>query len=218
MLSADLFESLPDNQPREQRLAEGALLLRGFVTGIDHLLLREIEAIVAQAPLRQMITPGGLRMSVAMSNCGAVGWVSDRSGYRYAATDPESGQPWPAMPALFLDVARRAAACAGFENFVPDACLINCYTPGTRLSLHQDKDERDAGAPIVSVSLGLPAIFLFGGATRKIRPQRYPLQHGDVVVWGGPARFNFHGIAPIAEGVHPLLGVQRLNLTFRKAF
>lgn len=217
MKNADLFDDLPDSNPQQLRLAEGALLLRGFVKDIDQMLLRQIEEVIAQAPLRHMITPGGLRMSVAMSNCGAVGWILDRSGYRYSPIDPESGRAWPAMPAVFLDLARRAAACAGFENFVPDACLINCYKPGTRLSLHQDKDERDADAPIVSVSLGLPAIFLFGGAQRKVRPQRYPLEHGDVVVWGGPARFNFHGIAPIAEGHHPLLGSRRINLTFRKA-
>jgi len=217
MVTADLFNDLPDSNPQQLRLGEGALLLRGFVKDIDHMLLQLIEEVVAQAPFRHMITPGGYTMSVAMSNCGSVGWVTDRSGYRYDAIDPESGRAWPALPAVFLDVAMRAAACAGFENFVPDACLINCYEPGTRLSLHQDKDERDADAPIVSVSLGLPAIFLFGGAQRNVRPQRYPLQHGDVVVWGGPSRFNFHGIASIAEGLHPLLGSRRMNLTFRKA-
>lgn len=217
METADLFDDLPESNLRQLSLGEGALMLRGFVKEIEHILLREIEAILAQAPLRHMITPGGFRMSVAMSNCGSVGWVADRRGYRYDALDPLSGREWPAMPAVFLDVARRAAACAGFENFVPDACLINSYEPGARLSLHQDKDERDAGAPIVSVSLGLPAIFLFGGAQRKVRPQRYPLEHGDVVVWGGPSRFNFHGVLPIAEGHHPLTGARRINMTFRKA-
>lgn len=217
METADLFDDLPENKPRQLSLGEGALLLRGIVKEIEHVLLAEIETILARAHLRHMITPGGFRMSVAMSNCGTVGWVSDQHGYRYDALDPLSGRAWPAMPAVFLDVARRAAACAGFENFVPDACLINSYEPGTRLSLHQDKDERDAGAPIVSVSLGLPAIFLFGGAKRNVRPQRYPLEHGDVVVWGGPSRFNFHGVVPIAEGYHPLTGARRINLTFRKA-
>ena len=217
METADLFDDLPENKPRQLSLGEGAFILRGFIKEIDHILLGEIKAILAQAPLRHMITPGGFRMSVAMSNCGSVGWVADQRGYRYDALDPLSGRAWPAMPAVFMDVARRAAACAGFENFVPDACLINSYEPGTRLSLHQDKDERDASAPIVSVSLGLPAIFLFGGAKRNVRPQRYPLEHGDVVVWGGPSRFNFHGIVPIAEGHHPLTGCRRINLTFRKA-
>jgi len=217
METADLFDDLPESNPLQLSLGEGALMLRGFVKAIDHILLGEIEAILAQAPLRHMITPGGFRMSVAISNCGAVGWVADQRGYRYDAIDPQSGRAWPAMPAIFLDVARRAAARAGFENFVPDACLINSYEPGSRLSLHQDKDERDAGAPIVSVSLGLSAIFLFGGAQRSVRPRRYPLEHGDVVVWGGPSRFNFHGIVPIAEGHHPLIGSRRINLTFRKA-
>lgn len=217
MITGDLFGELTDSKPQQLRLTEGAIILCGFVHEIDHLLLHEIEVVVLKAPFRNMITPGGYLMSVAMSNCGPVGWVSDRSGYRYAACDPYSGRPWPAMPVLFLDVAKRAAARAGFENFVPDACLINLYEPGTRLSLHQDKDEQDVSAPIVSVSLGLPAIFLFGGAKRNIRPTRYPLEHCDVVVWGGPARFNYHGILPIAEGHHPLLGSKRINLTFRKA-
>lgn len=217
MITADLFDNLPDSSPMHLSLGEGALLLRGFVKELSHVLLQEIEQILVKAPLRHMITPGGYSMSVAMSNCGAVGWVSDRNGYRYDAIDPASGHAWPSMPAVFLDIAQRAAACAGFENFVPDACLINCYEPGTRLSLHQDKDERDASAPIVSVSLGLPAIFLFGGAQRNVRPKRYPLEHGDVVVWGGPSRFNFHGIVPLAEGRHPLTDSRRINLTFRKA-
>jgi DNA oxidative demethylase len=164
-----------------------------------------------------MITPGGFRMSVAMSNCGQVGWITDRSGYRYDVIDPETGRPWPAMPEIFIDIARRAAMRAGYKNFLPDACLINCYEPGARLSLHQDMDERDESAPIVSVSLGLPAVFLFGGLSRTIRPKRYQLAHGDVAVWGGPSRFNFHGIAPLLEGYHPILGGKRINLTFRKA-
>lgn len=216
MKTGDLFGDFPDNEPYQLQLAEGAFILRGFIREFDISLLREIETIVLKAPFRHMITPGGYRMSVAMSNCGSVGWVSDRSGYRYDAIDPDSGRAWPSMPAVFLDVAKRAAMCAGFENFVPDACLINLYESGTRLSLHQDKDEQDASAPIVSVSLGLPAIFLFGGAKRNTRPRRYPLEHGDVVVWGGPSRFNFHGILPIAEGHHALLGSRRINLTFRK--
>jgi len=217
MVTADLFYNLSDPNRQHLGLGEGAILLRGFVKDIDHILMRAVDEVVAQAPFRHMITPGGYRMSVAMTNCGPVGWVSDPGGYRYDPVDPASGRTWPAMPAIFLDVAKTAAAIAGFENFVPDACLINCYEPGARLSLHQDKDERDAGAPIVSVSLGLPAIFLFGGATRKIRPQRYRLEHGDVVVWGGHSRFNFHGIAPLAAGHHPLTGARRINLTFRKA-
>ncbi len=164
-----------------------------------------------------MVTPGGHSMSVAMTNCGSAGWVTDRSGYRYDGVDPESRAPWPAMPASFRELAARAAAEAGFGGFVPDACLINRYQPGARMSLHQDKDEDDFSAPIVSVSLGLPAIFLFGGLQRTDKPRRFRLEHGDIVVWGGPSRLSFHGIAPLADGEHALLGRQRINLTFRKA-
>jgi DNA oxidative demethylase len=164
-----------------------------------------------------MLTPGGKRMSAAMSNCGAFGWVTDRAGYRYASEDPESGHAWPAMPEVIFRLAVAAAARAGFPGFAPDACLINRYEPGARLTLHQDKDERDYSAPIVSVSLGLPAVFLFGGDRRADRQQAVRLAHGDVVVWGGPARLRYHGVRPLADGVHPLLGRHRINLTVRKA-
>jgi alkylated DNA repair protein (DNA oxidative demethylase) len=156
-------------------------------------------------------------MSVAMTNCGNAGWVTDRTGYRYDGADPQSGKPWPAMPTSFQALAHNAAAEAGFAGFAPDACLINRYEPGARMSLHQDRDENDFGAPIVSVSLGLPAVFLFGGLKRSDKTQRYRLQHGDIVVWGGPARLVFHGVAPLADGEHVLLSRQRINLTFRKA-
>jgi alkylated DNA repair protein (DNA oxidative demethylase) len=164
-----------------------------------------------------MVTPGGFRMSVAMTNCGAVGWVTDRSGYRYSPVDPESGSPWPAMPGPFRRLAHDAAAQARFGTFEPDACLINRYEPGAKLSLHQDKDERDYGAPIVSVSLGLPATFLFGGLSRRDPQMKIPLAHGDVVVWGGRARLAYHGVSPLKAGHHPTLGACRINLTFRKA-
>ena len=193
------------------------MLLRGFARSFEAELLPALRAILKQAPFRHLITPGGHRMSVAMTNCGSVGWVSDSTGYRYDAIDPESGQPWPAMPAVFRQVAEQAAAAGGFEGFAPDACLINRYAPGARMSLHQDKDERDFAAPIVSVSLGLPAIFLFGGLKRADKPRRYGLEHGDVVVWGGPSRLFFHGVAPLADGEHAVMGRQRVNLTFRKA-
>jgi alkylated DNA repair protein (DNA oxidative demethylase) len=179
-------------------------------------LIAELRKIVAQAPFRRMVTPGGHQMSVAMTNCGSAGWVTDPHGYRYSADDPETGQPWPAMPPLLFDLAGRAANCAGFGEFAPDVCLINRYVPGARMSLHQDKDELDFGAPIVSVSLGLPAIFLFGGLKRSDKPRRFRLEHGDVAVWGGPSRLFFHGVAALADGEHPLMGRQRLNLTFRK--
>ena len=211
----DLFtESYAQNA---HAIAEGATLLHGFAVGAAPPLLQAIEDVVAAAPLRHMITPGGYRMSVAMTNCGAAGWVTDRSGYRYDARDPLTGKPWPVMPGIFCDLARRAAAAGGFGNFEPDACLINRYDPGARLTLHQDKNERDYTAPIVSVSLGLPAVFLFGGLRRKDRPQRMRLESGDVAVWGGPTRLAYHGVAPLADGDDPLTGHCRYNLTFRTA-
>ena len=211
----DLFtESYAQNA---HAIAEGATLLHGFAVGAAPPLLQAIEDVVAAAPLRHMITPGGYRMSVAMTNCGAAGWVTDRSGYRYDARDPLTGKPWPAMPGIFSDLARRAAAAGGFGDFEPDACLINRYEPGARLTMHQDKNERDYTAPIVSVSLGLPAVFLFGGLRRKDRPQRMRLESGDVAVWGGPTRLAYHGVAPLADGDDPLTGHCRYNLTFRTA-
>jgi DNA oxidative demethylase len=199
------------------RLPEGATLLRQFARSEAPLLVSAIDEIAAAAPFRHMVTPGGYRMSVAMTNCGRAGWVTDRGGYRYDARDPESGRVWPAMPALFLGLAERAAAAAGFPGFIPDSCLINRYEPGTRLSLHQDRNERDYSQPIVSVSLGLSAIFLFGGGERRERARRIALESGDVVVWGGPARLAFHGVAPLAPGEHALTGAARINLTLRRA-
>jgi alkylated DNA repair protein (DNA oxidative demethylase) len=216
-LTADLFEGASDIGPSRETMAEGAVLLRGFASPAESDIIAALRDIVAQAPFRHMSTPGGHQMSVAMTNCGSAGWVTDRSGYRYDGIDPESGKPWPEMPAVFRELAGRAAAEAGFDGFSPDACLINRYQPGARMSLHQDKDERDFGRPIVSVSLGLPAIFLFGGLKRADKPQRYRLEHGDIVVWGGPSRLFFHGVAPLADGEHKILGRLRVNLTFRKA-
>lgn len=204
-------------EPAQQALAPGAVLLRGFARGNDGVLLAALDSLLAAAPLRHLVTPGGHTMSVAMSNCGALGWVSDRRGYRYTAVDPLSGRPWPAMPAVMRELAARAAQAAGFNGFAPDAGLVNQYLPGSKLSLHQDRDEQDFSAPIVSLSLGLPAVFLFGTPERSERPQRYRLQHGDAVVWGGPARLAFHGVAPLADGEHALLGRRRINLTFRQA-
>jgi alkylated DNA repair protein (DNA oxidative demethylase) len=214
-LTADLFDNVAERPAREV-IAEGAVILRGLALAVEHELIPALREIVAQAPFRRMFTPGGYQMSVAMTNCGALGWVTDRSGYRYDGIDPESGKPWPAMPPVLVRLAREAAAEGGFDGFAPDACLINRYEPGARLSLHQDKDETDFAAPIVSVSLGLPAIFLFGGLSRSDKPIRHRLTHGDVVVWGGPSRLFFHGVAPLADGEHSVLGRQRINLTFRK--
>lgn len=215
LFNADLFS----NQPRQwqEPFGPGAVVLRGFAQDCEVALIAALNQVMALAPVRQMLTPGGLRMSVAMTNCGAYGWVSDQRGYRYQPIDPMSDQPWPDMPIVFLKLAQRAAQTAGFIDFAPDACLINLYLPGTRLSLHQDKNERDFSQPIVSVSLGLPATFIFGGLQRRDPVMRVPLTHGDVVVWGGPARLRYHGVSPLKTGRHPLLGEQRINLTFRVA-
>jgi alkylated DNA repair protein (DNA oxidative demethylase) len=200
-----------------QKLSDGAILLRGRALAVDAALLAAIESIAARSPFRRMVTPGGFQMSVAMTNCGRVGWVTDRTGYRYDPHDPERDASWPAMPDVFTRLARDAAKDAGFAAFSPDACLVNRYEPGTRLSLHQDKDEQDYSQPVVSVSLGLPATFQFGGLKRSDRPIKVPLQHGDVVVWGGPTRLAYHGVLVLKDGEHPLTGRRRFNLTFRKA-
>jgi alkylated DNA repair protein (DNA oxidative demethylase) len=215
-MTADLFDGA-EVLPAREEIAEGAMLLRGFARPIEYDLLNAIEGIVARSPFRHMSTPGGHQMSVAMTNCGRLGWVSDQTGYRYDVIDLATSRPWPEMPPVFREVAGQAAAQAGFAGFRPEACLVNRYEPGARLSLHQDRDEKNYDAPIVSVSLGLPATFLWGGLKRADRPARYRLVHGDVVVWGGPSRLTFHGVAPLADGEHALLGRKRINLTFRKA-
>jgi len=190
--------------PARAPLGPGAVLLRGWAIVDAAPLLADLRRVLAEAPWRHMVTPGGFRMSVAMTNCGTLGWVSDNSGYRYDAVDPESGRRWPAMPKSFLTLARQAAAEAGFPAFDPDACLVNRYEPGARLTLHQDRNERDFNQPIVSVSLGLPAVFLFGGPKRSDKTRRVPLSHGDVVVWGGAARLNHHGVLALRHGdLHP---------------
>jgi alkylated DNA repair protein (DNA oxidative demethylase) len=212
----DLLSCLEPPKSAES-LGERAMVLRGFARHEAAVLVATVAEITASAPFRNMITPGGFRMSVAMTNCGRAGWVTDRKGYRYEFVDPVAGCLWPPMPTSFRRLAAGAAEVAGFADFDPDACLINRYEPGTRLSLHRDENERDLTAPIVSVSLGLPAIFLFGGNSRGDRPRHIGLENGDVVVWGGPDRLVYHGVAPLAEGDHPLTGRCRINLTFRKA-
>jgi alkylated DNA repair protein (DNA oxidative demethylase) len=216
-MTRDLFAAIDPKLPERLELCAGAVVLRGFALSVESDLAAAVRAVAAAAPFRHMQTPGGFTMSVAMTNCGALGWVSTARGYRYSALDPASGAPWAAMPAAFAALAERAAGAAGFLGFAPDACLVNRYDAGARLTLHQDKDERDFGAPIVSVSLGVPATFLFGGLKRKDRPARVPLEHGDVVVWGGPARLRYHGVAALAEGRHPFAGAARINLTLRRA-
>ena len=216
-MNLDLFSPLDAPQPPRESLAAGAQILRRFALPYATALLSEVEAIAAASPFRHLITPGGYRMSVAMTNCGPLGWVSDRSGYRYSPTDPLSGQPWPPMPEVFSKLALSAAAESGFPAFSPDACLINRYEPGAKLSLHRDADEEDFSQPIVSVSLGIPAVFLFGGLKRCDKTRRIQLLHGDVVVWGGPDRLRYHGVTPLKPAEHPLLGPLRINLTFRSA-
>ena len=200
----------------DEILDEGAVVLRGFATARAGALKDEIARVAAAAPFRHLETPGGFRMSVAMTNCGELGWVSDRRGYRYDPVDPESGRRWPALPDAMRALARDAAARAGYPGFAPDACLVNRYAPGARLSLHQDRDEKDLRAPIVSVSLGLPAVFLWGGGERGDRTRPVALHHGDVVVWGGPSRLRFHGVRPLKDGEHAFAGAHRINITFRK--
>jgi alkylated DNA repair protein (DNA oxidative demethylase) len=216
-VTMDLFPGSTIYESKREQIGAEAFVLRGFAQDYEADLIQAIANVTSNAPFRHMVTPGGFTMSVAMTNCGSYGWVSDRKGYRYSALDPVSQTPWPAMPASFLDLSRHAAAKAGFVTFASDACLVNCYEPGSRLSLHQDKDELDFDQPIVSVSLGVPAVFLFGGLSRKDKPERIPLFHGDVVVWGGADRLRYHGILPLKESHHPHFGKQRINLTFRKA-
>lgn len=215
METLEIFEA-PVHAPY-QRLGPAAMVLRGFALPYVQDVLPAIAAIDAMSPFRHMVTPGGFTMSVALTNCGALGWTTDRRGYRYTALDPETGAPWPPMPDAFAHLASHAAAAAGFNGFEPDACLVNRYAPGARLSLHQDRNERDYDAPIVSVSLGMPATFLFGGHARADPTIKVPLLHGDVVVWGGADRLRYHGVMPLKDEPHALLGSQRINFTFRKA-
>ena len=216
-MTLGLFDDLPAAPQAPEWLEPGAVVLRGFALAQAAQLLQAVDAIAAQSPFRHLVTPGGKSMSVAMTNCGPLGWISDRAGYRYGPTDPATGAAWPPMPPLLRALARDAAAAAGYPGFAPDACLVNRYAPGTCLSLHQDRDEGNYDHPIVSVSLGIAAVFLWGGAQRGDKARRVGLWHGDVVVWGGPARLRFHGVAPLAEAQHPMTGALRINLTFRRA-
>lgn len=214
----DLFaDTEPEQQPRREQIGEQSYVLRGFALHWMDQLLPALETVLTAAPFRQMVTPGGFTMSAAMSSCGTWGWTTDRSGYRYTRNDPRTDAPWPTMPEVFFALAQAAAVEAGFDDFVPDSCLINRYVPGAKMSLHQDKDENSYAAPIVSVSLGLPAMFLFGGFERSDKSQRVPLLHGDIVVWGGVDRLRYHGVLPIKDGQHPRMGEQRINFTFRTA-
>jgi len=217
-MSLDLFDEAALHQPpRVEQIGPQTFVLRAFALPFIDELLPPLRALLKVAPFRRMVTPGGQTMSVALSNCGALGWTTDAHGYRYTPLDPRTGQPWPPLPVAFSRLATEAAALAGFADFAPDACLVNRYVPGARMSLHQDRNERDYDAPIVSVSLGLPAMFQMGGLQRSDRPFRVPLLHGDVMVWGGVDRLRFHGVLPLKEGTHPVMGAQRINFTLRKA-
>jgi len=215
MIPIDLFET--EHRFNSEQVGAEAVLLRGFALQYDNMLLAKLDRIEKVSPFRHMTTPGGFTMSIGLTNCGQWGWTSDRRGYKYTSIDPVTGKPWPEMPDEFLLLAQSAASAAGFANFVPDACLINRYAIGTKLSLHQDKDEPDLSAPIVSVSLGIPAVFQFGGFERSAMKINIPVFHGDVIVWGGVDRLRYHGILPIKPNVHSVLGEQRINLTFRRA-
>ena len=216
--TGDLFSDEALQQPaRREQIGEQSYVLRGYALPWLERVLPELRAVLVQSPFRHMVTPGGFTMSAALSSCGALGWTTSPQGYRYSSLDPERQQPWPSMPAVLRELAINAASAAGFDGFAPDACLINRYVPGARMSLHQDKNERDYSAPVVSLSLGLPAVFLFGGHQRSDKTQKISLFHGDVAVWGGVDRLRFHGVLPIKEGAHPRMGPQRINLTFRTA-
>ncbi|AVA35578.1 DNA oxidative demethylase [Cupriavidus metallidurans] len=213
MGTLELFEETAEHH----RLGPAAVVLRGFALPYVPDLMPAIAGIETTSPFRHMVTPGGFTMSVALTNCGALGWTTDRRGYRYTTVDPDTGKPWPVMPEVFFRLANEAAAEAGFDDFEPDACLLNRYLPGSRLALHQDKNEQAYETPIVSVSLGMRATFLFGGHARTAPTIKVPLHHGDVVVWGGADRLRYHGVMPIKDAPHALLGSQRINFTFRKA-
>ena len=213
----NLFERVSQTEASKEMLCPGAVMLGRFAQKYETELFAGLSVVTAKAPFRHMVTPGGFQMSVAMTNCGAFGWITDETGYRYDRVDPETNATWPEMPDCFLKLASSAATEVGFDEFLPDACLINRYEPGSKLSLHQDKNERDFEQPIVSVSLGVSATFLFGGSRRNDETERIPVEHGDVIVWGGPARLRYHGVMALKEGFHPLAGGRRFNLTFRKA-
>jgi alkylated DNA repair protein (DNA oxidative demethylase) len=216
-VTLDLFADDAPQLTATEQIGPQSFVFRGLALPLIDRLLPALEAVLTRAPFRNMITPGGYTMSVALSSCGQFGWTTDRSGYQYTRLDPHTGQPWPPMPDVFMELAQSAAQAAGFADFIPDACLINRYIPGAKLALHQDKDERGYEWPVVSVSLGIPAMFLFGGHARSDATQKVPLFHGDVVVWGGEDRLRYHGVMPIRQAEHSQLGEQRINFTFRKA-
>lgn len=205
----------PDTPPLREELEAGAVLLRQFATPQAATLLQTLHRLTRQAPFRHMRTPGGGTMSAAMASCGALGWVSSTQGYTYTPVDPASQQPWPAMPASFVSLAQDAAKAAGYAGFTPNACLLNRYQNDSHMGLHQDRDEGDTTHPIVSLSLGRTGLFMWGGQNRRDKIRTIALEHGDVLVWGGPARLHYHGIKGLGPNPHPLTEQTRYNITFR---
>ncbi len=208
-----------NEQASTEVIDNDAIILKGFVRAKANQLVKDAELISQQSPFRTMTTPGGGKMSVAITNCGHCGWLSDEHGYRYQQIDPVTHRSWPEMPQSFLKICAAATKAASFAEFMPDACLLNKYQADAKMGLHNDNDEHDLTAPIVSVSLGLDAVFLFGGKTRQSPTRKYLLSHGDVVVFGGQSRLNFHGISLIKPTyISDDLTDHRLNLTFRKVY
>ena len=213
----DLFQDQPPDLPERQALGPESWLLRHTLQTTACHLMADIHTLTATHPFQHMVTRGGHTMSVATSSYGSYGWVSDaQKGYRYASSNIETGQPWPPIPAHWLALATALAEKAGFNGFHPDSALINRYAVGARMGLHQDRDEATLAWPIVSLSLGLPARFMFGGKQRQAPVKDFTLLHGDVVVWGGADRLRFHGIRPLKAGHHSLTGPYRYNITFRR--
>jgi len=199
-------------EPTHEEIFPGAVLMRSLALPQDNEFFTAAEAIIAARPLHHTTTPSGLPMGVMVTDCGD----SRAFANRWDTANPERMRLWPPMPPLLRDFAIRCAVRSGFPQFRPDACHINRYQAGTKLGLHQDRHECDWTQPIVSLSFGLECIFLLGGLQRTDKPRRILLEHGDVIVWGGPSRMRFHGVQPLKPGHHPLTGPYRYNLTFRK--
>jgi len=207
----NLFSQLAA-EPTHEEIFPGATLMRGLAQAQDGEFLEAMQGVLSAAPLHHATTPTGLPMGVMVSDCG----TPEAFRRRWDPANPAVRQMWPPMPRALLDFSLRCAVRAGFPLFRPDTCHVNRYQAGTKLGLHQDRHECDMSQPIVSVSFGLECVFLLGGLERTDSPKRILLEHGDVIVWGGPSRMRFHGVQPLKPGHHPLTGPYRYNLTFRK--
>lgn len=208
----DLFSN---NRPPIEEIYPDLFVLANFVD--TNPLMVQVERITKVSPFRKMMTPNGHYTGVALTNCGDFGWTSDRNEYRYSSSDPLNNQPWLAIPESFKALAKNAAHVAGFKDFEPDACLINQYLIGTKLGSHQDKNEKDFSQPIVSVSIGLSAVFQIFGNQRAGQAINYRLYDGDVVVWGNSARLCYHGVRTLSAAELDPTCQQRINITFRKS-